>query len=270
MYATICLTLLWLLASATPLHAGTFYVSTNGNDSKPGTAAAPFRTVQRGVSALKKGDTLVIEGGASAEGDLTPPSGVTIRSAPGERAILKPGRPLDSIISYLDGVSHVTLDGLVIDGGGAGDERLVRFPLFTNEGHSHLTLKNSEVKNSFFSCLLISGAHWDIRNNHIHHCGMDKTYDHGVYFSGNHSLIVGNRYDPQRLLQHPILGRAMPPTIPTRATSFPPRGVALWRVRVPTSSFAGMSWSMMADKTQRARCRSMWIGCRWWATPLSM
>lgn len=46
----------------------TYYVATNGNDANAGTAAAPFKRIQIGVSHLKAGDTLNIEAGTYSEG----------------------------------------------------------------------------------------------------------------------------------------------------------------------------------------------------------
>jgi len=52
-----------------PTGSGTqYYVALTGNDSNPGTAALPFRTVQRGFNALTNGgDTLIIHGGLYRE-----------------------------------------------------------------------------------------------------------------------------------------------------------------------------------------------------------
>jgi hypothetical protein len=195
MYATLFFMLLGLLVTAPPLQADTFHVSTSGSDSASGSANAPFRTIARGLQAARSGDTVIVQGGTYAEGDLLPASGVTLQAAPGERPVIQPGRRIDTIIAFGNGVSHVTVDGFVLDGGGPGGERLVQFPVYTDKGNSHLTLQNSEVRNGSASCLLISGSYWEIRNNHIHHCGRDTTYDHGMYFSGDHSLIIGNRLD---------------------------------------------------------------------------
>lgn len=43
--------------------AGTYYVSTTGNDSNAGTLAAPWATWQKGFSTIVAGDTLYIRGG---------------------------------------------------------------------------------------------------------------------------------------------------------------------------------------------------------------
>src|SRR5262245_14536553 len=61
---SICLALAGSVATA---HAATYYVSPNGNDSSSGTQSSPFRTVNRGVSVLNPGDTLLVRGGIYPE-----------------------------------------------------------------------------------------------------------------------------------------------------------------------------------------------------------
>ena len=186
-----------LCVDAKASHAATFYVATTGSDSNAGTAAAPFRTVQRGVRVLQSGDTLLIGAGTYAEGDLAPPSGTTLKAAPGARPVLRPNsRSIDTIILFAAGRSHITIDGLVLDGGSASD-RVTLFPVATEQktGNSHLKVLNSEIKHGRGSCFLVGGAHWEIRGNHIHHCGADTTYDHGLYFYGDDAVIAHNRFD---------------------------------------------------------------------------
>ena len=47
--------------------ASVFYVATTGNDSNPGNQSAPFKTLKKGVSVLRLGDTLYVRGGIYAE-----------------------------------------------------------------------------------------------------------------------------------------------------------------------------------------------------------
>src|SRR5262245_1054959 len=80
--------------------ATTYYVATTGSDANPGSQSQPFRTIDRGVSALQAGDTLYIRGGTYNPGrfgkhaSVPLPSGtswsnaVTIAGYPGETAIM--------------------------------------------------------------------------------------------------------------------------------------------------------------------------------------
>jgi Right handed beta helix region len=51
--------LVLLGVSSTPVAWGaTYYVATNGNDSNPGTASQPFRTIQKAANSVRPGDTV--------------------------------------------------------------------------------------------------------------------------------------------------------------------------------------------------------------------
>src|SRR6202044_406114 len=71
-----------------------FYVSTTGNDSNPGTQTAPWRTVQHAADTVSAGSTVSVRGGVYEELVTIKTSGnatdgyVTFRSYPGESAIL--------------------------------------------------------------------------------------------------------------------------------------------------------------------------------------
>jgi hypothetical protein len=83
-----------------PAEAATYYVATTGLDSNPGTQAAPFQTIAKGLSVMGAGDTLYLREGTYAEAinsqSQTIPTGtswsnpVTIASYPGEYATLAP------------------------------------------------------------------------------------------------------------------------------------------------------------------------------------
>lgn len=72
------------------------FVSPAGNDANPGTMAAPFRTVARGVSVLQAGDVLSLRGGVHVQPETlriqalhgTGTAPIVIRSAPGEHAYI--------------------------------------------------------------------------------------------------------------------------------------------------------------------------------------
>ena len=51
------------IALASNALAATYYVATNGNDSNTGSSTVPFQTIQKGLSVLAPGDTLVIRDG---------------------------------------------------------------------------------------------------------------------------------------------------------------------------------------------------------------
>ncbi len=54
---------LLVLLGATTTEAATYYVATTGSDSSPGTLQQPFRTIVKGVSVLRPGDTVFVRAG---------------------------------------------------------------------------------------------------------------------------------------------------------------------------------------------------------------
>src|SRR5690606_19686272 len=77
--------------------AATYYVATTGSDSNPGTETSPFRTLNKGVTVLKPGDTLYLRGGVYAEslrnkiaGGTSWSAPVKVAAFPGEHVTLKP------------------------------------------------------------------------------------------------------------------------------------------------------------------------------------
>ncbi len=91
--------------------AETFHVALQGNDSALGTAAAPWRTLQRAIDALKPGDTALVGPGNYRErievrlgGTAEAP--ITLAAAPGARVVVS-GADL-----FSDGWSNIEgLDG---------------------------------------------------------------------------------------------------------------------------------------------------------------
>ena len=71
-----------------------FYVSTTGADSNPGTQTAPWRTVQHAADTVRAGSTVNVRGGVYEELVSIKASGnatdgfITFRSYPGETAVL--------------------------------------------------------------------------------------------------------------------------------------------------------------------------------------
>jgi hypothetical protein len=69
---------LLILLACLPAYGATVYVATNGNDGALGTLAAPWRTVQRGLTGALTGDILLIGAGTYPESIQTRRAGVTI------------------------------------------------------------------------------------------------------------------------------------------------------------------------------------------------
>ena len=151
----------------------------------------PGQSLQQALSSMSGGDTLIIKGGTYAEGNLTPPSGTTIRAASGETVVIQPdNQGVDTIFDFRSGSRDITIDGVVLDAGGK-----TGFPVYGAADVAGITIKNSEIKGGRHSGLLLAGSNWNIQGNYIHDNGTDTTYDHGIYFYGDNSRIVGNRLE---------------------------------------------------------------------------
>jgi len=74
--------------------AGVIYVAPNGSDSAAGTIAAPYRTINRAVSAASTGDTIILRGGVYRESVVIYGKAIRLQSAPGERAVMEGARPV--------------------------------------------------------------------------------------------------------------------------------------------------------------------------------
>ncbi len=89
-----------LTAFAAISFAAEIHVAVGGKDANPGTAAAPFRTIQRAAEAAQPGDIVTVHAGVYRE-RVNPPRGgasdarrIVFRAAPGERVEIKGSEPV--------------------------------------------------------------------------------------------------------------------------------------------------------------------------------
>jgi len=149
--ATAVITLVTQLATGT-----TYYVSTSGNDSNPGTMSEPWRTIQHAANTVQAGDTVYVRQGIYREVVTLKSSGsatagfITFSSYPGE-------------LATLDGT------GQPIQGGQWG--------LFSIPSHSYIVINGFEVRNYKTNktadtplgvWIFGQGSNLQIVNNHIH------------------------------------------------------------------------------------------------------
>lgn len=204
MRATLALVLAALVAvsalSGTPVATGLppssrcdAVASPSGSDRAPGTAAAPFRTPRRLLQALGPGRTGCLRAGSFRE-DLTvrrsgrPGAPLTLRSYPGERAVLR-GR------LWIAG-DWVTVSGLGLDGRNA-----TRLPSPTVTGDDATFLGNDVTNHHTTICFDLGFPGYGraddtlIRGNRIHDCGeLPATNEHhGIYVAlATDTRIVAN------------------------------------------------------------------------------
>jgi hypothetical protein len=143
---------------ATPALAADYHVSRVGRDTNPGTAAAPWMTIQKAADSLTPGDTAFVHRGKYKERVKVRVSGsaaggfVTICSAPDEKAIV-------------DGAGFVPPVG-------------ADTALFLIEDRSYVVIKGFEIRNYKAALgnrtpagVFVTGEsdHIEIRGNNIHH-----------------------------------------------------------------------------------------------------
>ncbi len=131
-----------------------FYVSTTGSDSNPGTQAAPWRTVQHAADTVHAGGTVNVRGGIyeelltiRASGNATDGS-ITFRSYPGETAILDATHftPSDRQgVLTIHNQSFVRIEGFEIRNFHTAEHRLAPLGISVMGYGSHIELLKNNV-----------------------------------------------------------------------------------------------------------------------------
>ena len=126
-----------------------FYVSTTGADSNPGTQTSPWRTVQHAADTVRAGSNVNVRGGVYEELVSIKASGnatdgyITFRSYPGETAVLDAehfapdGR---SGILTIHNKSYVRIEGFEIRNYRTAEHRLTPLGISVIGAGSHIEL----------------------------------------------------------------------------------------------------------------------------------
>jgi len=203
-----------VMLTATAAAQNSFYVSTEGGDANPCTKALPCASINRGISRLSHGDTLVVAGGKYKESitclkgatdSQCIPSGIdadhptVITASPGERVIVRPKpkrEPLRVLTLAGPELNHIVIQGLVLDGVNV-QNAVVKI----TDGANHIRLNNCEIMNSPTSHgVLITDGSGDSVNNEIINCiihdnGFGWTGPisppHNIYNSSDDTVIDG-------------------------------------------------------------------------------
>jgi len=131
-----------------------FYVSTTGDDSNPGTETAPWRTVQHAADVARAGNTVNVRGGVYQELVTIKSSGnptdgyVTFRSYPGETAILDAEHLVPvgrSGILTIHDQSYVRIEGFEIRNYRTSEHRVSPLGISVMGAGSHIELLKNNV-----------------------------------------------------------------------------------------------------------------------------
>lgn len=112
MLPSLCVALLTVTAFPSCAAAAVYHVALRGSDAGAGTAAAPWRTIQHAVDALKPGDTVVVGPGTYREriefkrgGTATAP--ITLTALPGARVVVSGADLLSDGWSKAEGANGI-------------------------------------------------------------------------------------------------------------------------------------------------------------------
>ncbi len=131
-----------------------FYVSTAGSDSNPGTQAAPWRTIQHAANTVRAGGTVNVQGGVYEELVTIKASGsatagfITFQSYPGETAVLDAAHFTPSgrqAVLTVHNQSYVRIEGFEIRNFRTAEHRLTPLGISVMGSGSHIELLKNNV-----------------------------------------------------------------------------------------------------------------------------
>jgi len=191
------------------LMAADLYVSNAGDDWSSGSVDAPFLTIRRALDAAQPGDTITLRNGIYDGGFTIDKNNLTIRSAPGEWAVIESPLTLlddgraNSVIRYNFDVTAGKLENLEIAGGyyygvmmwdwwdsdfSAGSHHF---------GASGITLDGVKVHDTGADAIKITpGAdNIAILNSEVYHSGRrTATSSDGIDNNNGDNMVVRNTY----------------------------------------------------------------------------
>jgi hypothetical protein len=187
------------------------YVATTGSDANPGTIDRPWRSITRALVAAVPGNRILVRAGtyagtlgagpsmggtvgpavyASPRGTAAAP--ISLEAYPGER-------PVIAAMVSLPSAQWFRMSGLIIDGTSApaGAEG-VSLGNTSGTAPSHVELSYNEIRNfrptgtHAQGILHYSGTDTALVGNRIHHIGVQKFFDHGIYLKAGRRVVVAN------------------------------------------------------------------------------
>ncbi len=177
----------------------TFYVATNGSDSNSGSAASPWRTVQKALDTLSPGQTAIVRAGTYTQNlemrrSGTPSAPITIRGESGTRPVLRAGtgNQDNEALHFLSGAAYVRVQNVVIEGATGSSTTNVYA-----DGNSHdIEISLCEIRGSqrqgFFSEASTGSYH--VIGCYIHDNGGSgpTQQDHNLYLQGSGHLVASS------------------------------------------------------------------------------
>lgn len=192
-----CLTLVFyaliVFLGSTIAHAAEYYVATTGNNSAPGTAAKPFRSIAKGLSVLKAGDQLYIRAGTYDEtinsNSQTIPTGTSWNDAPLIAAYAGETVTLNGSINIAHGyVQYVEFARLTLTA------THMNISVGGFEAPHHIKFTNMEIRGGIEQCVQLGkfSHHVWFTGGRIHDCAYNSTSTppgYPLYIGGSDHLI---------------------------------------------------------------------------------
>ncbi len=188
------------MANPKASYAKTFYVALNGDNANVGSEVNPVRSIKKGMSLMKKGDTLFIKSGTYHESINSNwqaiPTGTSwndapiISNFPGDTVVLKVSHGSEAINLAHPYIQYVIFNGLIVDAPNT------EFGISTTNGAHHVRFKKMEIKNAKGSGIISTpgskpapaNTFLEFINCVVHHNG-SSNLDHGFYIATSRNVV---------------------------------------------------------------------------------
>jgi Right handed beta helix region/Protein of unknown function (DUF1565) len=181
-----------------------WFVATTGSDSNPGTQDAPFRSIAKGISMVRPGETVWVREGIYHEtfignipGGTSWSERVKLAAWPEETVTIQPDLGADFVFRFESADDrYVVIDGFIIDAVNVAYEAVKI--TYSNSAAHHIRIKNSEVMNSPGSGILITRNrrlipdHNEFIDLEIHDNGATD-FAHGMYIASSNNVVRNSR-----------------------------------------------------------------------------
>jgi hypothetical protein len=188
------------LPSGLSLSTGlTFYVSTTGSDSNPGTLTAPWRTIQKALNVLQPGQQALVRAGTytqdlmmSRSGTATAP--ITVASYPGETVILHAASTSGDTYPVQITGAYFRLQGMVIENSLGTSAANV----YLSGSANHIELTKNEIRYGQDQGVFADNttSYLQFLGNRVHDNGRNHVsgqhQSHAFYVEGSHDLFANN------------------------------------------------------------------------------
>ncbi len=188
-----------LASTLLPSTGTTFYVSTSGSDSNPGTLTAPWRTIQMALNVLQPGQQALVRGGTYTQDLMMSRAGtasapITVAAYPGETVVLHAASTSGDTYPVQISGSYFRLHGFVIENGlGTSDANVYLWG-----GAHQIEVSGNEIRYGQDQGVFADNttSYLQFLDNRVHDNGLNHVsgqhQSHGFYIEGSHDLFANN------------------------------------------------------------------------------